>query len=225
MRMIKTLLCVCLLFTHTASADDISKEELERWFNSDELLPPSYSVANVNEGQLQFLAVPPQKRFHHHHNFLTINSESLVSGWIKIEQCHYNLDRVPRTQILFHRDRVRNIRISKVENIEKAWVKDNSVQMANITDNAVICVEAISRALRANGDGSYSLSSGPFMRRFLDGYYPLRVTIDIALAGTGLKLESISPAQQDGFKVEQGGEMIKLDALFEGRLKTEMRLR
>lgn len=225
MRMLKYLFILSSLVSAAVFADEISKEELERWFNSDELLPPSYSVASVNEGQLQFLAAPPKKRYHHHHNTLIINTQSLVSGWIKVEQCHYNLDRVPRTQILFHRDRVRNIHISKVVNIDKAWVKDNSVQLANIHDDAVICVEAISRALKANGDGSYSLSSGPFMRRFLDGYYPLRVTIDVAVAGTGLKLESISPAQQTGFKVWQNSNMIKLDALFEGRLKTEMRLR
>ena len=73
-------------------------------------------------------------------------------------------------------------------NIEQSWVEDNTVQLRNVQENARLCVQAWTRALKSNGDGSYSLRNGPFMRRFLDGYYPMRVSMQIDYASSGLQL-------------------------------------
>jgi len=206
-----------------ALANDVSPEELERWFNSDSMDPPRYT--QVNDGHLQFLARAPKENLHHHHNALTIFPSSLQDGWIGIQQCHTNLDRVPAAQVLFNKDRVRDIRIVSYENMEKAWVEDASVQMTNITANARLCIQASSRALIRNVDGSFSLRNGPFMRRFLDGYYPIRVSLDLDFATTDLQLVNITPAPQTGFAVRQGDGSVHVDALFEGKLQTEFRFR
>ena len=212
-----------LLLNSPLIAKEMSAEELEKWFASDELHPPSFQTSEVNEGDLVFLRQIPVADVHHHQNRLIIDSNSLASGWVRLQQCHNNLDRVGRAQILFRKDKVKHIKIISSDNIEEAWVEGNSVQLVNISEQAELCVEAVSRALVANKDGSFSLRNGPFMRRFLDGYYPMHVSMQVSYSGTGLQLASVTPASQQGFRVWQKPEQISYEAWFEGRLKTELR--
>lgn len=214
---------VLLLLNSPLSAREMTAEELEKWFASDDMQPPVLRVDDVNEGELVFLNTLPVKKVHHHQNKLTIEPQSLKNGWVKLQQCHNNLDKVSRTQILFRKEKIRQLQIVSYHNIEKAWVENNTIQLKNISANAQLCISAISQALIANEDGSFSLRNGPFMRRFLDGYYPMHVTMDIFISGTGLQLSSISPISQDGFRVWQNTEQVGYEAWFEGRLKTELR--
>lgn len=212
-----------LLLNSPLAAKEMSESELEKWFASDELHPPSFQTAEVNEGELVFLNQIPATDVHHHQNKLVIDSNSLVNGWVRLQQCHNHLDRVGRAQILFRKNKVKQLKIISSKNIEQVWVEGNSVQLVNIGDNAELCVEAVSRALVANEDGSFSLRNGPFMRRFLDGYYPMHVSMQVSFTGTGLQLASISPISQQGFRIWKNPEQISYEAWFEGRLKTELR--
>lgn len=224
MNTVSLVLLGCLVAaTLPAHAEDISPEELERWFNSDSMDPPRFK--EVNDGHLVFLDKAPKENLHHHHNSLTISPSSLQDGWITLHQCHTNLDRVPAAQVIFNKDRVRDIRITSYENMEKAWVEGASVQMTNITSNARLCLQASSHALVQNTDGTFSLRNGPFMRRFLDGYFPIRVSLDLDFAATDLQLVNMTPAPQTGFSVRQGDGTVHVDALFEGKLQTEFRFR
>ena len=72
-----------------------------------------------------------------------------------------------------------------------------------------------------NDDGTFSLYNGPFMRRFLDGYYPIRVSMEISFAGTDLQPVQFKPAEQRGFAVWRKDGRIGFDAVFEGMLRTE----
>ena len=105
----------------TGYANEISPEELERWFNTDSLEPPRYK--EVNDGQLVFLTQKPKKQLHHHHNSVTILPNSLSDGWILIKQCHRNIDKVAAAQILFKAGKVKNIQVVSSENIGKTWVE------------------------------------------------------------------------------------------------------
>ncbi len=202
-------------------ADDPSMAELERWLESDELVPPSVSTDQVNEGALVFLSQRPARQVHHHQNHLVIDAASLLNGWVRLRQCHDHLDRVPRAQIMYNRERIRDLQITASGNIEQSWVEENTVQLRNVQKNARLCVQAWTRALKSNGDGSYSLRNGPFMRRFLDGYYPMRVSMQIDYAASGLQLVAMKPEQQEGFDVTAQNGRLAFDAWFEGRLKTE----
>ena len=208
-----------------ALATEPSMAELERWLESDELLPPSVNTDNVNEGALVFLNQRPVKQVHHHQNHLIIDADSLLNGWVRLRQCHEHLDRVPRAQIMYNRERIRDLQITTSGNIEQSWVEDNTVQLRNVQENARLCVQAWTRALKANGDGSYSLRNGPFMRRFLDGYYPMRVSMQIDYAASGLRLIAMKPERQQGFDVTEQDGRLAFDAWFEGRLKTEFLFR
>ena len=216
---------VGLLIPLLSQGSEPSMEELERWLESDDMMPPSVSTDHVNEGDLVFLAQHPTKQVHHHQNHLIINAESLRDGWVQLKQCHDHLDRVPRAQIMYNKDRIRDLQIVTSGNIEQSWVEGHSVQLRNIHENARLCVQAWTQALKANGDGSYSLQNGPFMRRFLDGYYPMRVSMKIDYGSSGLHLVSMTPQRQQGFDVTERQGHLAFDAWFEGRLKTEFLFR
>ncbi len=213
---------VTLVLSGTAMARELSTEELERWFESDELLPPGDVATHVNEGKLVFLNRKPNKPVHHHHNQLIISEHSLETGWVWLKQCHDNLDRVPRAQIMFRHGRVRDLKIITNNNIADSWVENNSVQLRDVRAGARLCVTAWTRALETWADGQFTMRNGPFMRKFLDGYYPMHISMDINFTGTGLRLISVSPKQQTGFMIEQQPESVSFDAWFEGRLNTEL---
>ena len=179
---------------------------------------------DVSDGELRFLESPPAESVHHHRNDVIVAASSREDGWVRLRQCHSHLDEISRAQVLFRSGHVRNISVSESRNIGRAWVEEHSVQLSDVGRGALLCIDAESLALIANGDGSYSLSSGPFMRRFLDGYYPMRVSGEIELGDSALRFASITPTRQPGFNVELTAGKIRFEALFEGRLQTEIRL-
>ncbi|MGD8911541.1 MAG: hypothetical protein PVJ68_02195 [Candidatus Thiodiazotropha sp.] len=44
---------------------------------------------------------------------------------------------------------------------------------------AAICLQAETQSLHPTGQGGYQLRNGPYMRRFLDGYYPMLLTLQV----------------------------------------------
>ena len=201
-------------------AQQMTPQEMEEWLFDDS---DSLAVEEVNEGELVFLDKPPAKVVHHHQNQLIVTDESIDNGWVKLIQCHTNLDKVGLAQILFRKDRVRKLRVTEVRNIDRAWVEGPSIQLENIKSNARLCIGAETRSFVYNGDGSFSLHNGPYMRRFLDGYYPMRVSLDVTVKTDKLRFAEISPNVGKGFKVWQGQNTVHYDAWFEGKLRTEIR--
>jgi hypothetical protein len=205
------LLTGSLLLPMPSGADN----EAEDWLNSK-------SASDVNEGQLKFLANLPDKPVHHHHNHIVIAATSLADGWVKLDQCHRNLDAVPRAEIVFNPGRSRGLQVVRFQNIGKVWVEGASVQLRDVAHDAELCLRLESRALVNDGDGIYSLHNGPFMRRFLDGYYPMRVSMAVDYPDE-LTLADVIPAAQEGFEISYREGGLDLDARFEGRLNTVIR--
>jgi len=213
------LLLVSIFATGVARSQ-ADKNGEEDWFVED----PDTIIDAINEGELNFLNEPPDKPIHHHHNTFIVLKSSIDTGWIKLVQCHENLDKFPRAQIVYNKDKIRHLRITQQKNIGQAWVEDNTVQLTNVNSNARLCVEAESRALIAQKDGTFVMQNGPFMRKFLDGYFPMRVSIDIKLPAN-LSFIAIEPVEQEGFRVIEGKQSLHLDAWFEGRLVTRIRFK
>lgn len=198
----------------------IAKEvQDDAWFDDDF----EARIAKVNDGDLVFLTKPPLKPVHHHNSRITLDSDSLDNGWVTMIQCHSNLDAVHRTQVMYHQTRARDLSILSYENIEEARVEGHTVQLTDVEHGASICIRARTRTLEFNEDGSFSLRGGPFMRRFLDGYYPMRVSMNIEVPREYLRFVDTRPQQQDGFKVRETAEGIHVDTWFEGKLFTEVR--
>lgn len=211
----KRLLTACLwLALYLARPAVAAMTEEEMFFKG---------AAEVNEGVLHFLTDAPTAPVHHHQNRVVITGASLADGWVRLAQCHSHIDAVPRSQITYGAGRIRDLRVTRVEHIGKAWVEGHTVQMQDIAPGATICIEAESRALEPDGQGGFVLKNGPYMRAFLDGYYPMRVTMTVRLEASGLRFRAIEPVPQPGFTVSTGEREIGFDTLFEGRLNTLIR--
>ncbi len=141
------------------------------------------------------------------------------------EQCHEHLDPVAATQILFHPQRVRAIRVLSSNGIGHIETSEASVQLQNIGSAATLCLSAKSRALKPLQDGRFLLENGPYMRRFLDGYYPMLVSLDIRYPVDLLVLEHQEPAAQPGFRTRAHPGRIEAETRFEGRLYTRFTFR
>lgn len=181
------------------------------------------SVADVNEGDLTFLHKAPDKPVHHHQNRISIDDASLETGWVHLQQCHLHMDPVPSSQVLYREGFVRNLKVTRADGIGRAWVEGPSVQLENVGPQALLCVQADTRALSEREGNSYFLRNGPYMRRFLDGYYPMQVSLDVHLETQKLHFAGIIPPPQPGLRVTSSPRDVEVEALFEGRLRTEMR--
>lgn len=177
-------------------------------------------TAAVNEGELAFISADAAEGAHAHLNHVLITRESLDQGWVTLKQCHENIDVVPAAQILFKEDAVRKLEIASSQNIGRAWVEGHSVQLEDIAKQARLCIHAETRALQRLDDGHYRLRNGPYMRRFLDGYYPMRVALNIDYPADEVRLVAQSPASQPGFTVDRREHGVDVNATFEGRLVT-----
>jgi hypothetical protein len=182
-----------------------------------------FDIFDINEGELRFLDRPPEKPPHLHSTHVFISEDSLTSGWVTAKQCHYHLDQVSALQVVFNKLRVRNIRILQADNIGRAWVDGASVQVTNVGKDAVLCILSENLAIKRNhAERTYEWHGGPYMRRFLDGYFPMQVKLAIDYPADRLRLDSIDPGTLR-FKTVANPGMIRLDALFEGRLDIAIR--
>ena len=117
---------------------------------------------------------------------------------------------------------MRKLKIKSTKNIKHAYVSKQSVQLEDIQKKARLCVTAEVRNFYQNEDKTFSLVNGPYHRKFLDGYYPYHLSMDIKFAKNLRFLYSI-PKVQAGYDVQQGKNSLKLDTWFEGKLNTEFR--
>lgn len=191
----------------------------DAWFDVEE----DIDFSAVNEGELTFLDVPPAEPVHAHHNRITLGADSLRDGWGGLYQCHNHLDPVPSAEVVFNAGRVRHLKVDSSEAIGRAWVEGHSVQLEDVQRGARLCISAQSRVLVPEADGGFTVRNGPFMRRFLDGYYPMHVTLDILLPPGAWVLAEQSPGPQPGFEIIWTGGRIRVDTWFSGELRTAFR--
>lgn len=199
----------------------MTAEEEAAWFESD----AEQQALAVNEGELVFLAAAPERRILRTRNRLTLTADSLADGWVRLDQCQFNLDPVPALEIVYRYQAMRDLRIETFAGMERAWVEDGSVQMVNLGEDAELCISAGVQVLHALGAGRYEIRSGPFHRRFLDGYYPLQLDYRVIYPPELLRVEAVQPAAQPGFAVVQQPGALQIDTLFEGRLTIRVDLR
>lgn len=172
------------------------------------------------------LAPPAGRTVPFHDKTLTLTADSLATGWVRNHQCHHDLDPVPATQIVFGRGRVRNLRVTRSRNIARAWVEAETVQLEDIARNAVLCLASDNRILeRADAPATYRLRAGPFMVRFLDGYFPMRVSLKVEYPPDLLVLEDIDPPPGLGVDVSTTPGRVHFSSLFEGVLWIDVRFR
>lgn len=209
------------LFSATPGAgSDDGGGDWSDWVDEQERL--RQRIADVNEGELSFLTEGPESLVHHHVNHILITPQSLVDGWVVLDQCHRNLDRVSEAQIVFDPERSRALEVMSVRNVDAAYVERHAVQLRGVGEGSEVCLRLETRALHPLGGGLFELRNGPFMRRFLDGFYPLRLSLRVDYP-TSMTLVDFVPEAQPGFVVSRNAGRIGVEATFEGRLYTAFR--
>lgn len=211
--------------TVAASADQrirlAESEDLDAWFEDDW----EERLRAVNEGELEFLETPPDRRALTTKNRLELTPQSLTSGWVVLAQCQLDLDPLPAVEIVYRYEGMRGLRIASSRGIGSAWVEGNTVQLADVSPGAEICIRAEVRILTATPDGGFEIRSGPFHRRFLDGYYPVHLEYIVAYPADLLMIESVTPSPQPGLSVSRRPGIFSIDVWFEGKLTLVLRLR
>ncbi len=192
--------------------------ELEAWL--DEETEPA--VPQAGAGELVFLSPPPGSRTLHSINTLRVTRSSLVDGWVNIRQCYEGLDAVPAAEVVYQYDNMRNLRIHSKANIGKAVTREQTVQLTDVGQDAMLCIQAEAQILYPRSNESFVLRNGPFHRRFLDGYFPLHISMDVQFPAALLDYVEISPRAQPGFDVAVQGEHVYIDTCFAGTLHIEL---
>jgi hypothetical protein len=202
-------LAAALLMCHTVVASDAASSWLEQDVDSSLL---------VNEGTLDFLHSTPDRRVLQTRNWLTITLGSLRHGWVELYQCQSNLDPVAAIEVVYRYHGLRSLRVISAHGIGDTRVEGNSVQLEQVQEGGEVCIEAEVQLLEPDGEGYYTLQSGPFHRRFLDGYYPVRLEYRIRWPAERLQLEAVDPPVQQGFSVRKQPGELTINTLFEGKL-------
>ncbi len=193
-----------------------TQKELEEWFKSDELDPPSKS----SDSQLKFIP-PVSTPTLHSINTINILNSSISNGWVGLAQCYKHLDAVPDMEVTYQYKNMRKLTIKSTQNIERAFIRGNSVQLDNVGKNASLCIQAEVQILYKNIDGTFRLVNGPFHRQFLDSFFPYHLTMNIHYPVSQLEVVSHKPQQQTSFIVNQNPGVISFDTFFTGKLYTE----
>ena len=221
MRFKQYIACLLLAGWHPGLYAEFSQEQLD-WLNSD----AEHPAMAVNEGELEFLSTQPVKAEHHQSMQIRLTQESIDTGWARVEQCHRDLDAVPSLEVVFHKQRVRKLRVTRFSNIEQASVLGNRVLVNNIMRGSEICISAESRLLHSltdkDGQQRFEMKNGPFMRRFLDGYYPLTLNLEVEYPPEILQMASVQPVDQNGWQISYDAGRITMSGRFEGRLVTRV---
>lgn len=196
----------------------MNAEQLEPWFQQNEL----NSTEMVSEGELRFLLERPVKPVLHSLNSLTISENSLDNGWVELSQCYRNLDPVAESEVVYQYKSMRDLTIVSYKNIGIARIKGQSIQLTNVQRQAELCISARVRIFYQNQDGSFSLMNGPFHRKFLDGYYPYHLSLEVSYPESKLEFIKTMPAEQPGFSIQKQTGKLLLDSVFEGILNIEI---
>ncbi len=215
------LICAGLFYAGIAAAggEAVEDRQLEEWFHSD----GEAEVPQVGKGELLFLSPPPAAPTLHSINIITIDRASLDDGWVQIRQCHEGLDAVPDAEIVYRYRNMRHLKIQSKHNIGRAFARDKSVQLVDVGHDAELCIQAEAQILYRQQDGGYVLRNGPFHRRFLDGYFPLHVSLRVNYPSKLLVFRGTTPEPQPGFAVRPVEQAVHLDSWFVGTLGVEVR--
>ena len=198
-------------------ANDTANPGFDHWL---EMLD---EVENINEGTLNFLPLNNARDSADNDyaldNKIQIDADSRETGWIGLTQCHSNLGAIPRLSITFGKRTTRDLQVLSYDNIDRAVVDGQNVEIYGAGENARICIKAQMNTLQKTDGAQYELKNGPYLRRFLDGYFPMHVSLDIDFSRSGLSFERVTPAPQKEFKVVAQSGHVNIETTFEGRLE------
>jgi len=201
-------------------AQEVTEEALERWFEDDDA--PQPYLKRGGSAQLEFIAPITDRQIPYSHTQLSFSAHSMESGWVAIVQCHHGLDAVPDAEVVYRFEQMRGLLITEAHNIAEARVEGQSVQLRDVSRGGRLCVEMEAKLLKHEKSGKYRLRYGPYMRKFLDGYFPLHVALEVNYPAALLNFDTVTPEPDVGMLLKQKNGWLGLEAWFRGVLVIEL---
>ncbi|MCW9024011.1 MAG: hypothetical protein OQK73_04950 [Gammaproteobacteria bacterium] len=195
-----------------------SQEELEAWFYDDS----DTSSGRVSGGELVFVSPDKPETILHSRNQFTINTKSIDNGWVVLQQCYANLTPQKESQVVYQYKYMRKLTIVSSHQIGSSRVEGQTVQLNDIQSNAELCVNAEVRIFYQNPDKSFTLVSGPYHLKFLDGYYPMHLSFTVNFPAGQLQFTGLEPNHPQDMPAQFQAGQVSIDTYFEGKLTIKM---
>lgn len=186
---------------------------------------PPRNPHQVGAGELQFIVSAESATWLHSDSHLSIRPQSLHDGWVGLFQCYENLDAVADVEVVYHYREMRALRVVSSKHIARAIAGESAVRLHDVGRQARLCIAADVKILERLNDGHFRLRNGPFHHRFLDGYFPMRVTLGIDYPDDRLVFTRLKPQPRAGLALEADKAHVGVDTRFSGVLELEFRFR
>ena len=192
--------------------------EAERaWMEDDSEL----DAITINGGQLNWLTEDKTIGQYGLENSLTLSRSALKDGWVEFTQCHNNLDEIRKIEVQYNPENTRSLTLNSSEKIASVKIdnQNSSALLLGVDKLARVCISGESKSLEKTKEG-YVLKRGPYMRKFLDGYYPMALKETLNWSKTSLTLQTNTMQSQLGQSYQYAIQAKTLTAeyWFEGRL-------
>lgn len=178
----------------------------------------------AQEGQLRFLEAHPEPHTYRYESRVRISEESLITGVVTLNTCHFELDPIRKVVIAFNPNRLQKLEITQASGVGSLEVRGHLIEMTDVKRGASVCIDLESKALERLNETTYRLNAGPLMRRYFDGYLPMRATLMLSWPGDRITLKETNPAPQKGVTLLQFPGRAEMDIIFAGRLTANIDL-
>lgn len=215
---------------------DLSPEE--RAFLEDDSF---FQTMQVQDSPIKW--VNPQKTENQYAltNEITITNNSFKTGFVNFSQCHTHLDAIRAIDIVYNPETTQQLKVLSSQKIQKVIAHAASIELKNVEKGAEVCVAGKVKTFRFDQQNqAWVLLRGPYMRKFLDGYYPMHVQETIQWPQAPIKwkktevfdksqnqfvkifsdrLLTKNPAETPHPQMQKSPQKIQGDYWFEGKLK------
>lgn len=130
-------------------------------------------------------------------NTITILPDSVKTGVVGFTQCHLNLDEIRAIDIVYNPQTTKTLRVISTKGISQSKAFTSKIELYGVEKGAEVCIEGKNKTLEFNQTNqSWRLARGPYMRKFLDGYYPMHVAETISWPSETLNWKSTDILQE-----------------------------
>lgn len=180
------------------------------------------NLLDIGGEELRILTTAPKHAPFYHGKTLTLTQDSFETGWVANHQCHRNFSKIPRLEISFREGNVRNLQIVHAANVGAHEVVGSGVTLEDVRPETEICLAGEARVLDRDESGRFRLRTGPFFYKFLDGYFPVEVELNIRYPADVLSFSGSNPPPAPGVTLSDGAGATRFQSVFEGRLWVEL---
>lgn len=175
-------------------------------------------LSDIADEDFQPIDRPLDQTPFHHIKTLIVTADSLAGGWVHNHQCHRYFSVTPSLDIVFPTGKIRNITIADASNVGDVEVRGHTIQLKDVNEKSALCINSENLLLNREPGGVYRVTAGPFYYRFLDGYFPMEVSLQVQYPPSLLEVMRVVPGNRRGVEITRNDGEVRLWSRFEGTL-------